>query len=117
LALWQCGDVGLALQVTTDMQRQEFREALNKKEEWLYEDEANSASSELLYFHIMELQKMGDPIRGRVRELERRPARVQAATELTDLISKATNSWPETKPWLNSTLVEELKQLVRFLSD
>lgn len=101
------------VQVTTEFQRQEFRDALNEMEDWLYEDEASSATSDMLYSKMLELQKMGDPIKGRVSELERRPARVLAALELTEIVSKATNSWPETKPWLNSTLIEDLKVKVR----
>lgn len=102
------------LQVTTEMQRQDFREALDAMEDWLYEDEANAATADALYGKMLELQKMGDPIKARVSELERRPDRVKAAVDFTDLISMAINSWPESKPWLNSTHVEDLKQRVYF---
>lgn len=99
--------------MTTEFQRQEFREALNAMEDWLYEDEASTATADTMYAKMLELQQMGDPIKGRVDELERRPTRVQAAVELTDLVAMATNSWPENKPWLNETHVEDLKQKVR----
>lgn len=100
-------------QVTTEFQRQEFRDKLHAMEDWLYEDEAGTVAADVMYAKMLELQQMGDPIKGRVHELERRPLRVQAAVELTDLIAKATNSWPETKPWLNETHVAALKLSVR----
>ena len=100
------------MQVTTDFQRQEFKDALDAMEDWLYEDEASTATVETLYDKMLELQKMGDPIKGRVSELERRPERLQAAKQLTDMVAMAVNSWPETKPWLNVTHVADLKQRV-----
>lgn len=102
------------MQVTTELQRQEFKDALDDMENWLYEDEANSAPADKMYEKMLELQKMGDPIKGRVSELERRPARVAAAKELSNIIDTSMATWPETKPWLNATKVADLKERVRF---
>jgi hypothetical protein len=103
------------LQVTTEEQRSNFIEALDAMEDWLYEDEADEATADTFIKKMDELQLIGDPIKDRVYELQRRPDRVQAAKELTDLVAKAANSWPESKPWLNSTLIDGLRFAVCIL--
>ena len=104
----------MGVQVTTAFQRQEFKEALDLMEVWLYEDAGAAATAEVMYEKMLQLQKLGDPIKGRVSELERRPERLKAAKELTDLVAMATNSWPESKPWLNATQVADLKHKVSY---
>jgi hypothetical protein len=100
-------------QVTTDEQREEFRRALLDMEDWLYMGaEADGADASVFTAKLEQLEKLGSPIKVRVYEMVRRGERVAGAIELAEIVAKATNSWPETKPWLNATQVEELRDEV-----
>ena len=51
---------------------------------------------------------MGDPIFARVSEASARPQAVQLASSIMELVRKATNSWPDIKPWVDAADVASL---------
>lgn len=102
------------MQVTTEEMRDSFKEMLTDAEDWLYMDpEADKAEAEIFKAKLDVLQAVGDPMHIRMYEMQRRPDRMKKALELTDVVAMATNSWLETRPWLNSTRVETLRGQVR----
>ena len=101
------------VQVTTEDMRDSFKEMLMDAEDWLYMDPtADKAEAEIFQAKLAVLKAVGDPIQGRVFEMQRRPERMQKALELTEVVAMATNSWPEMRPWLNATRVEMLREKV-----
>lgn len=105
---------GADVQVTTEEMRDSFKEKLTDAEDWLYMDpEADKAEAEVFNAKLDMLQAVGDPMQIRLYEMQRRPDRMRKALELTDVVAMATNSWPEMRPWLNSTRVEMLREKVR----
>jgi hypothetical protein len=103
----------MSLQVTTEEQRDAFRAKLNKAEDWLYTDpEAETAKAATFQAKLAELIKVGDPIKVRVYESSRRQERIAGAKLLVDLVEKSANSWPEAKPWLNATHIQQLADMV-----
>lgn len=104
-----------AVQVTTEEMRDSFKEMLTDAEDWLYMDpEADKAEAEIFKAKLDVLRAVGDPMHIRMYEMQRRPDRMKKALELTDVVAMATNSWLETRPWLNSTRVETLRETVRL---
>jgi hypothetical protein len=99
--------------VTTEEQRDGFRGQLTKAEDWLYMDpEAEAAKASTFKARLADLKKVGDPIKLRVYESSRRPERIAGAKLLVDLVEKSVNSWPEAKPWLNTTHIKQLADMV-----
>lgn len=100
-------------QVTKEEAREAFRSQLTEIEDWLYMDpEAESASAAMLLAKLATLTAVGDPIKTRVYEMQRRPERVEGARSVINMVALSTNSWPETRPWLDPAQISELRQLV-----
>jgi hypoxia up-regulated 1 len=79
-------------------------------EDWLYTDEAETAGVDILRTKLQTLTAVGDPVKMRVYELQRRPERIAGARALVGMVEKVANSWPDARPWLNATHIEELRQ-------
>jgi heat shock protein 4 len=58
---------------TTDVKREELKAALEKAEDWLY-DEGEDQPKSVYTAKLAELKKLGDPIERRAKEAEARPA-------------------------------------------
>jgi hypoxia up-regulated 1 len=103
--------------VTTEDARDTFRSQLTDMEDWLYMDpEAETAGADILRAKLKTLTAVGDPIKMRAYELQRRPERVDGAQSIIVMVEMSTNSWPDTRQWLDVAQIQELRQLVRQLN-
>ena len=100
--------------MTTEDERSTFRTQLTDAEDWLYMDpEAETGTADTFKSKLKTLTAVGDPIKARAYEAARRPDRVSGAKLLIDLVKKAKKDWPAARPWLNTTHVDKLTDLVR----
>lgn len=103
----------LCLQVSTEAEREAIVEELTAAENWLYEDEAMSASAAVFAAKLKGLDEKVGPIKARVYELEQRPL-------MTELVTKTLNYTKTTLEFVrrNMTWVEEKDlQLVANMSE
>ena len=106
--------VATRLQVTTEEQRDAFRAQLNDAEDWLYMDaEAEKGNADTFRSKLRTLTDLGDPIKVRAYEAARRSDRVGGAKNLIAAVKKAAKDWSKERPWLNTTHVQKLADLVR----
>ena len=64
---------------------------------------------------LRELKKTGDAFELRAKELKALPKVTKNAQDFVKVARQAVGGWATTKPWLNATEVESLKQEVRPL--
>lgn len=106
--------------VTTEEEREAFKDELMDKEDWLYMDGADSTTEVFKKTHEA-LKAKGDAMEFRAKELTRRPAQIEKARTFIGKARPEIESWPEKKPWLNEThvadLLEELNQFESWLNE
>lgn len=96
--------------VSTEGQRQEVLDALEKAEEWLYEqgeDEPGPFKSKLA-----ELTALYQPIAHRLSERVERPQAVNASRTVLSVTRSLLKQWEVEKPWLNPNDTAELAAMV-----
>lgn len=98
--------------MTTEEQRTTFSSELSGIEDWLYLDGEHEPAKEFKK-QLTKLKKTGDAIELRVGELEERPKSIATAKAYIEIIRKSVNTWPEVKPYLNQTAVDDLTQKVK----
>jgi len=106
--------------VTTEEEREAFKDELMDKEDWLYMDGADSTTEVFKKTHEA-LKAKGDAMEFRAKELTRRPAQIEKARTFIGKARPEIESWPEKKPWLNEThvanLLEEVNQFESWLNE
>lgn len=106
--------------VTTEEEREAFKDELMDKEDWLYMDGADSTTEVFKKTHEA-LKAKGDAMEFRAKELTRRPAQIEKARTFIGKARPEIESWSEKKPWLNEThvadLLEELNQFESWLNE
>lgn len=102
--------------VSTEAQRQEIQTALTDAEDWLYGDGETANASEYRNRFISLLQKV-DALEIRAAEMTHRPAAIEMAHSFIELTLKAANAWNQTKPWLNSSAVENMVEAAESLKE
>lgn len=101
--------------MSTEEQRADLVAKLTDAEDWLYmDDEADEAEASVYTAKLDSLRALGDAIKVRAKEAERRDERMGKAMRLVDVVDMATNSWPDTKAWLDADEVSKLVASVRF---
>lgn len=63
---------------------------------------------------LKALKAIGDPISLREKEQHALPRAVQAAQDFVKISHQAIGGWASTKPWLNTTEVDQLRAEVSF---
>lgn len=99
------------IQVTTDEQRTSFSSELTAMEDWLYIEGEDEPAKEFRK-RLKSLKETGDELEVRAKEATERPTAIATARAYVELIRKAINSWPESKPFLNQTDIDDLSSKV-----
>lgn len=91
--------------VTTEEQRNYFREELNTAEDWLYEEETTAAEYKK---RLDSLKAIGDSMFLRLTELVSRPAAVEFALTYIGDLKETLDGWTKSKPWISESKKKEL---------
>ncbi|MCO5583506.1 hypothetical protein L7F22_037417 [Adiantum nelumboides] len=91
--------------VTTEEQREHFRDELNAAADWLYEEEATAPEYKE---RLDALKAVGDSMFLRLAELESRPAAVEFALTYVGDLKETLDGWSKSKPWISESKKNEL---------
>eukprot|EP00250_Pteridium_aquilinum_P012505 c20765_g2_i1 orf=168-2876(-) len=91
--------------VTTEEQRDRFREELTAAEDWLYEEETTASEYKK---KLDSLKAVGDSMFLRLTELVSRPAAVDFALTYIGDIKETVDGWTKSKPWISENKKDEL---------
>lgn len=97
--------------VTTEEQRDSFRQELTAAEDWLYTDGEEATAAEFRE-RLEALKNIGEPIFFRLTELQSRPAAVELALKYLDTINDTLEEWEKKKPWISDISKNELLDAV-----
>lgn len=104
--------------VTTEEQRNHFREELNAVEDWLYEEETTAVEYKK---RLDSLKAIGDSMFLRLTELVSRPAAVDFALTYLGDLKETLDGWTKSKPWISESkkkeLLESADALQKWLAD
>ena len=78
-------------------------------------DQCRSVTLCLFRGKLRELKKTGDAFELRAKELKALPKATKNAQDFLKVARQAVGGWATTKPWLNATEVDTLKQEVQLL--
>lgn len=81
-------------------------------EDWLYIEGEDEPAKEFRK-RLKSLKETGNDFELRAKEASDRPTAVATAQAYVELIRKAINSWPEAKPFLNQTDIDNLSLKVQ----
>lgn len=104
--------------VTTEEQRDRFRDELNAAADWLYEEEASASEYKK---RLDALKAVGDSMVLRLAELESRPAAIDFALTYIGDLKETLDGWSKSKPWISESkkneLLESAEALQKWLAE
>ena len=97
----------------TESERTQLESTLNKQEEWLYSDEAETAQKSSYKSHLDECRKLGDIIIQRKYEYDFRPENID---KLQSLINEYTTFYQSTDEKYSHITPEERKKIADYIN-
>jgi len=88
------------MNVTTEEQRDTLKQLAEENDDWLYSDEAETATLDQLQAKIDGMMAIIEPAEKRYTEWSKRPEMVKSARHYIITYYNATKNASETKPWL-----------------
>ena len=103
-------------EVTTEEQREKYKEALMDGEDWLYGDGDNAPLQEYKTKQ-KELSDEGEAIKFRASELEKRPTAWKMAKARLDEAKAKLGTWNMDRPWLTDAQKTDMKAAMDALDN
>jgi len=93
--------------VSTQEQRNSFKDKLDEAQEWLYMDGEDASAAEFQE-HLDSLKTIGGEIFFRLKELSSRPVAVIYVRKYLDGLHKTLDEWEKNKPWIGQSFKDEI---------
>jgi len=93
--------------VSTQEQRNSFKDKLDEAQEWLYMDGEDASAAEFQE-HLDSLKTIGGEIFFRLKELSARPVAVIYVRKYLDGLHKTLDEWEKNKPWIGQSFKDEI---------
>lgn len=93
--------------VSSQEQRNSFKDKLDEAQEWLYMDGEDASAAEFQE-HLDSLKTIGGEIFFRLKELSARPVAVIYVRKYLDGLHKTLDEWEKNKPWIGQSFKDEI---------
>ncbi|KAI8108260.1 hypothetical protein M9434_006289 [Picochlorum sp. BPE23] len=102
---------------STEEERQKASKDLMDAEDWIYGDEAETATASTFKSKLASIRSTIDSIEHRIDEAARRDKVIQTVTSFVDDSAKTIKSWAKSKPWITKEETEALQKNMTELVD
>ena len=97
--------------VSTETEREEFRAVLTEAEDWIWDQEEETAG--IFKSKIRELKKIGGAIFMRADEIDARPQAIDAAGKTLGQLYESVEMLRTNYSWVNSTEIDKLEAMTK----